>query len=342
MRCARIKADGSGYYHCMSRIIERRLIMQYDETVRFLTLMYKLAAFSGLEILSYACMSNHFHILAYVPERKEVTDEELFRRLGFIYSEDEVDFIRSQLQDYRLQGLEYAAEILKKRFTYRMYDISEYFKSLKQQFSQHYNRQAGRRGPLWEERFKSILVEKSEDALLTIAAYIDLNPYRAGLAKDPKDYPHSSYGGAFRGNEEAQKALCRLMQAAMGGDMPEWSTVQAEYRQRLYIQGLQKGLDPQGQPIRKGFTPEEVEQVLKAGGRLPMHELLRCRIRYFSDGLAFGSQAFVDSIFDRYRDRFGPKRRTGARPMRFGDWPGLCTLRDLRLEPVTRPKLSEA
>ncbi len=72
-----------------------------------------------------------------------------------------------------------------------------------------------------------------------------------------------------------------------------------------------------------------------------MNELLRCRIRYFSEGLAIRSQAFVDSNFDRYRERFGPKRWTGARPMRFGDWPGLCTLRDLRLEPVTRPKLSE-
>ena len=37
----------------------------------------------------------------------------------------------------------------------------------------------------------------------------------------------------------------------------------------------------------------------------------------------------------RYRGHFGPNRRTGAKPMRFGEWDGLCTLRDLRLAPVS-------
>ena len=67
-----------------------------------------------------------------------------------------------------------------------------------------------------------------------------------------------------------------------------------------------------------------------------MHELLRCRVRYFSDGLALGSQAFLETVFQRYRGHFGPHRQSGARPMRFGDWGGLCTLRDLRLAPVSR------
>ena len=67
-----------------------------------------------------------------------------------------------------------------------------------------------------------------------------------------------------------------------------------------------------------------------------MHELLRCRVRYFSDGLALGGREFVESVFARYRGRFGAKRETGAREMRYGDWMGLCTLRDLRLAPVSR------
>jgi hypothetical protein len=67
-----------------------------------------------------------------------------------------------------------------------------------------------------------------------------------------------------------------------------------------------------------------------------MHELLRCRVRHFSDGLAFGGQEFVETVFRRYRGHFGPKRQSGARPMRFGEWHGFCTLRDLRLTPVLR------
>ena len=62
-------------------------------------------------------------------------------------------------------NLAHVAEI-HARFTYRMFDISEFFKALKQRFSQFYNTREGRRGPLWEQRFKSVLVEGSEQALL--------------------------------------------------------------------------------------------------------------------------------------------------------------------------------
>jgi hypothetical protein len=55
-----------------------------------------------------------------------------------------------------------------------------------------------------------------------------------------------------------------------------------------------------------------------------------------SDGLALGSRAFLETVFERYRGHFGPRRSSGARPMRFGAWDGLGTLRDLRLSPVSR------
>ena len=102
------------------------------------------------------------------------------------------------------------------------------------------------------------------------------------------------------------------------------------------MRGRQKGRDPEGRPVRQGFTPEQIQAVVKADGQLPLQEALRCRVRYFSDGLVLGSQAFVDSIFDRYRSQFGPNRKSGARPLRFGDWPGLCSLRDLRLLPISK------
>ena len=63
MRRARIKAEGADYYHCMSRIIERRHILKDREKQRPFSLMRSLAAFGGLEILTYCFMSSHFHIL---------------------------------------------------------------------------------------------------------------------------------------------------------------------------------------------------------------------------------------------------------------------------------------
>ena len=221
MRSARIKAEGAGYYHCMSRIIERRMILQEKEKEWLLTLMSNLAAFGGLQLVSFAIMTNHLHVLIHVPERQDVSDKELLKRLRLIYTGREVDMIDKQLQDCRLGKNDDGAEILKKRFTYRMYDISEFFKALKQQFSQYYNTRENRCGPLWDQRFKSILVEGSEDALLTIAAYIDLNPVRAGMVQDPKDYRYSSYGGAHLRFGASQVVHFGFLVLFGGGRVPE-------------------------------------------------------------------------------------------------------------------------
>ena len=80
-----------------------------------------------------------------------------------------------------------------------------------------------------------------------------------------------------------------------------------------------------------------MRKVLDKGGSLPRHEILRCRVRYFSDGLVLGSEAFVESTFKRYRDQFGLKRKTGAREMKYGQWNGLSTMRDLRKAVILIP-----
>jgi hypothetical protein len=57
-------------------------------------------------------------------------------------------------------------------------------------------------------------------------------------------------------------------------------------------------------------------------------------VRYFTDGMAIGSKAFVDRIFGENRLLFGSKRKDGARKMRFGDWGDLRTARALRVDAV--------
>jgi putative transposase len=86
--------------------------------------------------------------------------------------------------ELREDGHHEAAEALKAHYTYRMYDVSEFAKTLKQRITMSYNRRHGRRGTLWEERFKSLLVGNSEGALSAVAAYIDLNAVRAGIVSD--------------------------------------------------------------------------------------------------------------------------------------------------------------
>jgi len=73
-------------------------------------------------------------------------------------------------------------------FLDRLCSLEHFMKELKEGFSRWFNKRHGRRGTLWQDRYRSVLVEDGE-ALRTMAAYLDLNPVRAGLADDPKDYP---------------------------------------------------------------------------------------------------------------------------------------------------------
>ncbi|MCU0752521.1 MAG: chemotaxis protein CheW, partial [Akkermansiaceae bacterium] len=58
------------------------------------------------------------------------------------------------------------------------------------------------------------------------------------------------------------------------------------------------------------------------------------KVRYFSDGAVIGSRAFVDGLFEQCRERFGPRRMSGARKMRGSGQAAagiLWSMRDLRV-----------
>jgi len=113
-------------------------------------------------------------------------------------------------------------------------------KLLKQRFTQWYNGRTGRKGTLWEERFKSVLVEGIGQGLRAMAAYIDLNPVRAGLVTDPKDYRWSGYGEAMAGNKRARLGLQRVVQALLRGEEETLSRSMEIYWMHVYREGTEE------------------------------------------------------------------------------------------------------
>ncbi len=64
-------------------------------------------------------------------------------------------------------------------------------------------------------------------------------------------------------------------------------------------------------------------------------EVLRLRLRHMTDGVILGTRGFVEERFVEYRERFGARRRSGARRLRGVPLPGLSVLRDLRISTVS-------
>jgi hypothetical protein len=178
-----------------------------------------------------------------------------------------------------------------------------------------------------------LLGEGRGHPLVTMSAYIDLNPVRAGIVEDPREYRWCGYGEALGGEKLARKGLGVVTKSfGPGGD---WRVVSRIYRRVLFGAGEESGLDEHGPPLQKGFSKKNVAKVLAKNGELSQFELLRCQVRYFSDGVVLGSRGFVNEVFEAHRGKaFHTKRKEGVRAMKGGDWAGLCTARDLRQGPI--------
>ena len=266
MRQARIKVDageGQAVYHCMSRTVngERLLDDVAKEVLR--KQLWQISDYCGLEIITYAIMSNHFHVLVRVPQKPAVTDAELVRRFRILYPKPtkyqtaRFDVIQSQLKSNGDAAKEWRNQQLA-----MMGDLSQFMKLVKQRFSVWYNRSHQRYGTLWAERFKSVLVEATSGVMRTMAAYIDLNPVRAGLVNDPKDYRFCGYAEAVAGHKPAQQGIVQLIE---GGRKHGWDWTQDAYRETLFG----KGSAPKEYGAK--IDNADMQRVIKAKNRLPLH-----------------------------------------------------------------------
>ena len=333
MRTARLFGEGVAYYHCISRVVDKRYIFDDLEKVRFRKMMRKMEAFTGVNVVTYVIMSNHFHLLLKVDSSASISDEEVICRVSTFYGSEHAELLKREYQAAIKNGYTEGAKAIIDRYRHRMNNLSQFMKELKQRYSIAYNNSHGRCGTLWEERFESLLVEGEAKILSMTAAYIELNPVRAGIVEDPKDYPFSGYGEACAGKTVAQRRLTSIMNALGVTTAEGWSAEQ--YRVYLFQQGITYQKGGTGNPK---FI-EQAEKVLAQGGVLPLNELLYCRIRYLSAGVAFGSRGFINNLFKKNPAKFGAHRKTGARPIACQNQE-ICTFRDIQVAPVTisRPK----
>jgi putative transposase len=170
------------------------------------------------------------------------------------------------------------------------------------------NQRHGRYGALWAERFKSLLVESGE-ALAAVTTYIELNPVRVGLCTDPKDYHYSGYGEAIgKGCPIARQGIRTIL------GQPEtvsWTELSCQYRKHLFVVGSSS----RGNKA-PAFGLATAQQVVEQQeGELPFPQRFQCQIKYFTDGVILGSQAFVESHIQRLKQKFGFKRPRTAKPV---------------------------
>jgi REP element-mobilizing transposase RayT len=134
------------FYHCISRVVDRRFVLGTEEKEKFRTLMRMQENFTGCRVVAYCLMDNHFHLLPEVPPMPEggLPDEVLLTRLSALYSEAFVAEVAAELSTARQQVKDGLGEEgvlvgrIHERFSYRMQNLGEFMKGLLQRYTQWY------------------------------------------------------------------------------------------------------------------------------------------------------------------------------------------------------------
>ncbi|HKJ53036.1 MAG TPA: transposase [Gammaproteobacteria bacterium] len=200
-RKALISIADTPYYHITSRCVRRAYLCGEDhysgksyehrrqwivDRIRLLSSLF------AMDICAYAVMSNHYHLaLKVCPEQLEdLSEDDIMDRWCALFKGPLL------VQNYRngeaLKAHERAAvseiaEVWRKRLA----SVSWFMRCLNQPIARQANKEDGCTGKFWESRFNSQAL-KSEEALLSCMAYVDLNPLRADMAETPETSDYTS------------------------------------------------------------------------------------------------------------------------------------------------------
>ncbi len=291
-RIARMVLEGEQVvYHVMSRTALDGFPFKAIEKDYFLKVVKRLSKVYLTEILGLCCMGNHFHLLVKMLPDTNFTDKQIRKKFAFYYGKDRV-LEDDQIPYYRS----------------RWSSLSELVKEIKLGFTRFYNRRHNRRGFLWGDRFKSVIVEKGE-TLINCLAYIDLNPVRAGIVEKPEDYRWNSIG--YHVQTDNKDDFLSLDFGLKEFNVLDSKERLRRYRRFLYEKGVkatEKGIKLNGKMV--GKERDRNFELSKA-------DRFAYRTRYFSDSGIIGTKAFVSKNYFKFKHYFQcknekvPKRISG-------------------------------
>ena len=291
--------DEKTVYHVMSRTALDGYPFGDAEKDELVKILVKISRIYFSEVLGFCIMGNHFHLLVRMFPESNFTDEQIKERYIEFYRDD--DF-----SELKIPGLR------------RKWDnLSEFVKEIKQSFSRYYNKRHYRRGTLWGERFKSVIVEKGE-TLINCLAYIDLNPLRAGLVKRPEQYRWNSLGYHVQTNNQdnflaTDFGLKEFNPPSADKCLKSIKERIRRYRRYVYEAG---SLNRPEKGSVKVIKDKVLEKERSRAFELSKSDRFRYRTRYFTDSGIIGSKEFVSTNYRRFKHLFYSKHEKKPKPIK--------------------------
>jgi len=228
------------YYHCISRCVRRAFLCGEGVTHRKSWIEARLellAKHFAVSVCGFAILDNHLHVLCRLDPgvADGWSDEDVVRRWIAVYRPSCLDvdnpatvqaWIDQQVQDFARVA----------RYRERLQDLGWFMKALKEPLARLANKEDDCKGTFWEARYKSIAI-LDKQALLATCAYIDLNPFAAGIATTPEDAPHTSI--KQRVDHVRKSGDLETLQAAAAAKSVAAASIEADLEQSHWLCPLQ-------------------------------------------------------------------------------------------------------
>lgn len=180
--------NGEVYHICTKSIAGYQIFNNDDEYERMLGLV------------KYYQTENELR-LSYFTKLKLVEEEGFYNALNII-SKDKEPLVRVIAYCFMPTHIHLIVKQLSKN------GISEYMRKILDSYTRFFNTKHGRKGPLWEGHFRSVLIQ-SDEYLLHLTRYLHLNPVTAKLIDHPEDWGFSSYN-EYMGKENEIRSICEF------------------------------------------------------------------------------------------------------------------------------------
>ena len=185
-RSEQIDLEVTSYYHCYVRCVRKAYLCGFNDDGKdcnhrrgwIADQLEKLPQFFAIDVVSYAVMHNHYHVVLHVDRA---------RALSWSYEE-----VRQRWRSLTKGSLheEPTPEQIE-RWRENLYSISWFMRFINESIAVAANREDDVKGRFWEGRFRSQAL-MDEGALLACSTYVDLNPIRAGIASCLEDSEYTS------------------------------------------------------------------------------------------------------------------------------------------------------
>ena len=145
----------------MSCPVDRRMIFKVRDKEVFRKILRNQEVFSGVRVITYCLMSNHFHLHLEVPAREVPAREELaplgeeglLAVLPLLHDAVAVEGVRQGLERARAAGDEAWHQQILDHYERRRGNLSLFLKELKLRVTFYMNKRLGLTGTLWEGRY---------------------------------------------------------------------------------------------------------------------------------------------------------------------------------------------